>query len=379
MTSAVFSNVNFDANRLSVQYDSGSEAAEIWFQLPVDHQPHNDLVACALAANFGNAFDSWTLDFAISRECLTQLEQATGASWSVPEFLETRPTGGSKIALNFSGGFDSLASLALLGEDSVLVSVDFGEGFEREGRFFRDFDTCVVSTNARKYAKSWTFMGIGAILLRECLGADFIAFGNIFEASPWNFALRTRPPATNPIFEAAGFTAVNPIVGLTEFATTKLALQAFPAQVVDSLTSLADPNSEKYLRKYLMLTSLQEFDQSRQIKSLATPNLSSPIDWGRSFAGDFLAPGMLKWVGQASHEWMVMPKELGAFVNAANLDFYWRENTELADQVPAPFDSAWVTRKLDYGVQPYRSRDWDELRSVIDQLKLNHRFPAQTV
>lgn len=51
--------------------------------------------------------------------------------------------------LNFSGGFDSLAALYLMPEDTKLVAIDFGGWFEREKEFFKQFHPYTLKTNFR--------------------------------------------------------------------------------------------------------------------------------------------------------------------------------------------------------------------------------------
>ena len=60
------------------------------------------------------------------------------------------------------------------------------------------------------------------------------------------------------------------------------------------------------------------------------------------------------------------------------LDFYWRENPELVPDVPPVISKELAGRKAELGISPYKSRDWDELREVIDFMKLFHNFPGPT-
>ena len=227
----------------------------VWFKLPDGHRPHPDLIASAFAAVFGNFYDEWIYSAPISESAAQRLESATQSRWTVSGRKIEPYAPGRETLLNFSGGFDSLAAAALLKGHSRLVSIDFGARFEREKRFFERFDSAVVATNVRGLEKSWTFMGAPSILLADYFSAGYISFGSILEASPWNFVARRGVRRSHPVFEAIGLIETNPLVGLTEFSSARLALSSQPDLVVDSLVSLADQHTEKYLRKSLLLSA----------------------------------------------------------------------------------------------------------------------------
>src|SRR5699024_6541660 len=87
--------------------------------------------------------------------------------------------------LNFSGGFDSMAALALE-PNAHLVSLDFGGRFSRERQFFEKFQPNIIETNLvdlKLNRYSWTFMGIGALLFRDELNISSYAFGSIMAGS----------------------------------------------------------------------------------------------------------------------------------------------------------------------------------------------------
>lgn len=368
-----------DTGLVSMRLKADEIDDELWFQLPHGFKPHSDQVAAAIGAVFGNRFETIEFDAPLTARVVEKLGSATGTQWKVPSTCPDGPVGGESITLSFSGGFDSLAALAVLGDLANLVSIDFGGGFERERRFFSKFDPAMIGTNARKFESSWTFMGLGVILLREFYEADYFAFGSIFEASPWNFLSRTGRMRSHPIFEAAGLTAVNPIVGLSEFATAELAVRQYPEKIVDSLISLASVKSEKFYRKTLMLElSKRRNGLTIDTRSLPASEWESRLQIGKSFAADFLAPGMFNFLGSKASQWMETP---GAFVDnfaELSLDFYWRDNTENIMDVPPRIAAKIASRKAELGIESYRSRDWDELREVISFLKLYHSFPGRT-
>ncbi|WP_186312227.1 hypothetical protein, partial [Staphylococcus epidermidis] len=108
--------------------------------------------------------------------------------------------------------------LALLPADTKLVSLDFGGGFAREREFYQQFKPASIATNFRAEGfaeNSWSFMGIGTILLRDYLDLGTLSFGAILEASPWNFQRDLIfGGGPQPWFKAAGLNQVNPALGL---------------------------------------------------------------------------------------------------------------------------------------------------------------------
>lgn len=370
-----------DDGLVSMRIKSDSFDDVLWFQLPDGFIPHSDQVAVAVGAVFGNQFSEVKFNEPLTESVVSKLGAATGAKWSVPSYTSEAPNSGAGtgIALSFSGGFDSLAALALMGESARLVSIDFGKGFERERGYYSKFDTAIVETNAREFESSWTFMGLGVILLREYLEADYFSFGSIFEASPWHFLRRNGPIREQPIFKAAGLKAINPVMGLTEFATAKVAATQYPDTIVDSLCSLASIKSEKYYRKLLMLDLVQEMSEIElEREQIPEPGWKNHLSLGQSFAADFLSPGMTKFLGEHASNWIEVPTAFVKKFSSMALDFYWRENPELVPDVPPVISKELAGRKAELGISPYKSRDWDELREVIDFMKLFHNFPGPT-
>lgn len=106
-----------DAGLVSMQIKSDSFDDVLWFQLPNGFIPHSDQVAVAVGAVFGNQFSEVKFNEPLTESVVSKLGAATGAKWSVPSYTSEAPNSGAGtgIALSFSGGFDSLAALALMG------------------------------------------------------------------------------------------------------------------------------------------------------------------------------------------------------------------------------------------------------------------------
>ncbi|MDK8525516.1 hypothetical protein [Corynebacterium sp. MSK150] len=370
-----------DAGLVSMRIKSDSFDEMLWFQLPDGFVPHSDQVAVAVGAIFGNQFSEVNFNEPLTESVVSKLSAVTGAKWNVPRYISEAPDSGSGegVALSFSGGFDSLAALSLLGDSARLVSIDFGTGFERERKYYSKFETAIIETNAREFESSWTFMGLGVILLREYFEADYFSFGSIFEASPWHFLRRKDPIREHPIFQAAGLKAINPVMGLTEFATAKVAATQFPDTIVDSLCSLASVRSEKFYRKLLMLDLVQESAGIEIARgSIPEPGWKNHLELGQAFAADFLSPGMTKFLGEPASSWIDVPVAFKKKFESLTLDFYWRENPELVADAPPSISKLLAGRKAELGITPYKSTDWDELREVISFMNLFHTFPGPT-
>ncbi len=168
-------------------------------------------------------------------------------------------------------------------------------------------------------------------------------------------------------------------MGLTEFATAKVAATQYPDAIVDSLCSLASIKSEKFYRKLLMLDLIQELDEIEiERESIPEPGWENHLSLGQSFAADFLSPGMTKFLGGRANNWIEAPTAFVEKFSPLALDFYWRENPELVPDVPPIIAKELAGRKAELGISSYKSTDWDELREVIGFMKLFHNFPGPT-
>ncbi|GAA1339659.1 hypothetical protein GCM10009594_09170 [Kocuria palustris] len=372
--------VEMDASgRLEMICRYDGEDHVLWFGLPSgSKRPHGDLIACVIAATFGSKFDEFELMEPVTRDTRERLEMITQAEWNAPLNVGSSPTLGDKLALNFSGGFDSLAALALLDRESTeLVSMDFGGKFIRERGFFERFTPHIVETNIAGFQGDWTFMGAGTLLLAETIGASFMAFGSILEASPWNFRRGADPSADHAVFRAAGLRGVAPVAGLTEFGTTRLVVDRFPNLVMDSLASLADPHTEKYFRKLQMVH--HALPEHSEIATLAREVSPARVgEYGNSFAMDFLAPGMFKFSAHSSPRWMKPPQGVFDLIADLDLDFYWKWNPSLQVDPSGAWGIGLAVRRSEEGLETYDEKDWDEIRRIVAVMKMFHKFPGAT-
>lgn len=374
--------LNGSALQISVFDTDGKR--ELEFEMPGGYQINSDLIAIGLTTLFGTKYDVIEFDGAISestRESVARLCQAeVTANLSTAE-LNERP--GSNIALNFSGGFDSLAARTLLPASSKLLSIDFGGAFKRERDFFENFNPYIIKTNFRQlgFAKNtWAFMGVGSILLRDHLSISTYSFGSILEASPYNFipGLNFSNDA-NPWFRAAGLTQLNPALGLTEVGTAMLLCRFHPELISESLVSLAAPGSEKLMRKKLLVRIAGELLGHNVRVSFASDDNEPLIAYGESFASDFLVLYICKRLGRATASTLVgnIPDSALALVDSCRLSFYERLNTNFYNNVEGISRLQIFSRCAEAGIDLYDERDWLEFDLVRKLLAEHHPIPGQ--
>ena len=278
--------------------------------------------------------------------------------------------------------------------------MDFGAGFEREAAFFSEFPTTVVKTNLRELQldrNSWTFMGVGAILLMNHLKLSHIGFGSILEASPSNLksglarpnaaktlpikrpSKRTGAPAlASNVFAAAGMEYLNPVSGMTEVGTAKIVAEQFPELAESSLNSLASEGSEKLDRKRILLSF---FVKKGGVPEHLIRRPTAQFVFGEYLTSDFLAIWIQKNFGRTVAERIVanVPAEVEELVKANGLRFYERF-------CPGPYSGlansnrSRIVRKLNIcGIPSYTELDFIEYGSVLSFLAKFHPELARMI
>lgn len=354
------------------------------FDMPPGYVPDNDLIAIGISTLLGHKYSSVSMDFSISEQAKAKLAGLVGATVKADiagKYMS--PPLGSKIALNFSGGFDSLAAKTLLPEEACLVAIDFGGSFDRERVFFEKFDPFVISTNFREEGfagNTWAFMGIGPIILRDFLGIDTYSFGSILEATPFNFSPKLRfNGSADPWMEAVGLRKLNPVLGLTEVGTAMLLNRFAPELVKGSLVSLAAPESEKFTRKVVLQALAEKAVGHRSRSALFDVSRSRPHrSFGQVFLSDFLSLYILKKGGEQVNEWLVgdIPHDVKRAVQRMDLNFYERLNTNFYGNFSTADSQRLYSRCLHAGIIPYDENDWYELGEVVRILARYHEIPG---
>jgi hypothetical protein len=161
---------------------------EVFFSVPPDFRTHNDSVAAALLTLVGKACSSVTLNFPISSSCA----EALAAYYDLTEIgpvdpsLEPRQPG-QALALNFSGGLDSVSVWVLLrelmGVDIKVVHADYGSGFAREQDATRGYILDVdCATNLRTLGFDERGRFLAAVPL---LYAEYADLGSVTHGNPY--------------------------------------------------------------------------------------------------------------------------------------------------------------------------------------------------
>lgn len=360
-----FSNFDISADGWIRCNVTRKQREELAIRLPYSFVPAPDLIACVAASLCGTAFDHIEIDLPIGDGLATIIRMSTRATLKHLPGTDTHRRPGTAKALNFSGGFDSLAARELM-PDAHLVSLDFGGRFSRERNFFSRFNPLTFETNLvdlglNKY--SWQFMGIGAILLRDELAIGTQAFGSIMAGSLPRLLAGPldQQKAAIPAASALGITAANPVAGITETASLSLVAATNPSILPDALASVAAPGEDKYRRKYMMLEAVcSRLGQSVQLPVPPPPRRA--VEWGASFATDISSLHVAQILGtepiSASYAGG-MPPSVTEVVETLDLRFMDRVNPHAYAGVPSVCLAPWYSRLAEAGIFPFQRADWE--------------------
>lgn len=348
---------------------------QFWIKLPYDFRPSPDLVAVLLATIAGRAFQKIAMDIPIGPMLKGHLESHTRAEIKSTEGVDTVRRPGTNTALNFSGGFDSLAA-RIIAPNSHLVSLDFGGRFSRERDFFDNFSPFSFATNLvdlKLNRYSWEFMGLGSILMRDELDLKHYSFGSILAGSLDR--LLDSPLDQNSIgLRAAstlGMSCRNPVSGISEVAALGMVIQDMPLLVQDALKSVALPAEEKFTRKHQMILA---FCATAGIPALVEPALETPArrPWGTSFATDLSSLYVMKALGSdfVSDSYREgIPPEVISELPSLELGFLHRVNPHAYAGVEPSTLSTWHRSFTERGMLPYERSDWGHAVRASNLLK----------
>lgn len=367
----VSNGLRIDMNCVVTDEDGNFQEFPLWFAFNRPIYLNDDTIAIALSTLCGRAYSSISMDLSPSFRIVDYLRDFTKASVSTKAEKESPVVPHTGQVLSFSGGFDSMAALALMPDDTNLVSMDFGGRFSRERKFFERFDTLVVSTNLLETdlrRNSWSFMGSGAILTSAHTCGKYHTFGSIIEAGADN--LNLSPVAarneTFPPFGAAGYVNAPYVAGLTEIGTLLVMAHYEHDKIKDSLISLASPGEEKLYRKKV----LADIVSSRLDTELEVPEVLRPdrphFGFGENFALDFLAFYVAKHAGENTANELVsdIPVEVIRLADQLDLTFFERANPSLYLNFPTPLLAGLTGRLADAGIRFYVEKDWNDLAQI---------------
>ncbi len=343
--------------------------------------PNSDLIAVALSTLCGTQYKNIYMDLLVSTEALEGIKKFTQANVTVKGENLSPPTyknGTNNIILNFSGGFDSLAALCIMPDNTKLVSIDFGHWFTREKEIFSKFAPYTVKTNFRhlKYDRaSWTFMGAGAILYSEYLGAGYQVFGTNLESTPWNYISpdRINKSALVPPFSIANIKDIKYIQGLALPSIIMIISRYRPDLLNESLKSLSEPGTEKRYRKEIVAKFIcKKYNRNVRIESTAPPK--QKVKFGSYLTADFIILYQLKFLGLEVAELTIsdIPQDAKDLVAKLTLNFYEKVNTNFLETIPIQYRENYLTKLANAEILPYNEQDWEEFREVIKLLSKYH-------
>lgn len=376
--SIAFTNIETSTNGvLRCALERDGERDELWFELPHAFEPAPDLIASAFATLCGTAFDEVRIDAPIGPDTAKAIEDATRASVVHLPGSDRQRAPGRGHALNFSGGFDSLAAYALL-PSAHLVSLGFGGRFAREEPVFSRFSPYIIRTNLVDLGLNlnhWAFMGLGSILLRDELELGTYSFGSIQAGSLPKLFTGPVNQKRLRVSTAGDMGIANPVAGVSEIGAVSIAAQTHPELLADVLASVSHPGELKYHRKRLMLQAVAKC-QGITLELPDAPALDPKPEWGRHFADDLASLYVMKVMGPetvaATYEGGIPPAVLD-WVDTTELAFMERFNPHAYAGLDRITVADWYSRLVTLGLMPYARQDWFDaaaaMKAIRGQLK----------
>lgn len=348
------------------------EATDFHIRLPYSFEPAPDLIAATFVSIVGRAFEQIHLDIPIGAEQHKQLERWTESRIVARPGEDLRRKRGRNTALNFSGGFDSMAARILM-PDAELISLDFGGRFARERVFFEKFQPHIIETNLvdiglNRY--SWTFMSIGSLLMRDELDISTYSFGSIMASSAQTLVHSSINQRKTGVFAAdyLGMQVANPVAGLSEIASMRIVALEHPHLLKDILESVALPREEKFLRKHQMLTAVAH-DLRRDIAPPQDmPKRPKGMQWGYSAATDLssLYTMAALGVGRVLPSYPDgIPDNFVEYARSHDMSFMNKINPHAYTGAPSELVASWYYRLINLGIQPFSKEDWTDMADVM--------------
>lgn len=276
------------------------------------------------------------------------------------------------ILLGFSGGFDSLAAKKILPDNTKCISIEFGGAFQRESDFFNKLDTTIIKWDLRNYRESsfpkfkesanWRFMVAPITLYRKNQNV-IISTGTILEASPFWFSSAKRQEFKyySDFGLGKGVSLINPLAGITEYATTKIVLNSFEQSfIMDSLKSLAPLDSFKYHRKLCLISAVKN-----DFSEIPIPKQKHKL--GSGFADDLFT---LYFCWKNGIEWTkkYYAENIPDKIVIHNLSFVEKLNERNLNLLDIIFKNNIIKKINNYGIQSYSQDDYTSLEYVRKQL-----------
>lgn len=371
-----FTNIIIQPGYINAEYEYDTIKHFVEFKLSDPILVRHDIIAFALACLCGTKFESIFMDLKIKKETKNIIEKYTNSQVKChinhEEYLISKSFGNH--TLNFGGGFDSIAALALMPENTSLVSLDFGKHFSSKVKIMNQFDSHIVKTNLldtdfRK--NSWLFMTISSILYKDYLNSDFNIMGTVLSSQALSDSRVIRNAGTPGIIKGVGMNTIPYTLGLTEFGTLRLAAENFPEYIDDSLKLLAFKGTEKRYRKQLYLEIENErFNTEIIISDPVEPLKTPPYSWGTSYQIDHHILYILKFKGYEVAQNIVsdIPKNAMDLVSGLSLDFYIKYHPDNIKNIPINHSKRIFKVLKNANITPYTDEDLKEYELIKNYL-----------
>lgn len=353
------------------------------FSVPDGFRAHCDLVATAVAPLLGRSYAHITFDFPVSEPVRIQVEARTRAKVVSAGAQEVRQPG-TRLALNFSGGMDSLAAWLLAPDETVRLAVDFGRWFRRErGSFELLAPDVICSTDfrAKGYGLTdWLSMGAAATLFADHLDLASVGFGSHLAASPSYLRPRGLEPgdATASLISAAGLRDGTLTRGLTEFGTSLIFDRYAPGVADNSLSSVARSGSAKMFRKRLIYDSAVAFRGGPRVDIEHRRLPHRKIQLWQSYGMDFAMIILMALYPPEFVRRFIKEPDMGVLEAASDIrpDFAFRCNPMFVQQIPPRLRNTVVQRMAAADIEMYGDADWVEYEKLRRILAGHYTLPG---
>jgi hypothetical protein len=370
---------------ITFKVQRGPVIDDVSFSIPPGFRVHPDCMAASLATFCGTSFHQIEFAFPVSEKLRTAIASWSGATVIAEGSTEPRQRG-TRTALNFSGGFDSLAAYYLAPAEQLRCAIDFGGWFKRERQFFETQKPDIIcSTDFRSKGydrQSWMFMAAPSILLADYLDLEAIGFGTNFESSRWHYhsKLDASPRgAGNALFAGVGLHDATLTRGLTGFGITKVLCHFAPDLIPLSLKSLAPEGSIKRMRKTMVYESTRHVLGGAPPALEAAPHPAKRYKLGENYTEDVLALILAKLHGSRPVSRWMEGLETVDEDELAGVDVSWafKFNPIFEQYIPSPLRTTVMQRLAEAQVETFCEGDWDHYRAFRQILERFHKFPVQ--
>jgi hypothetical protein len=377
---------DFSSGRLSIQLwmEDGNAGQtrvdEVFFSVPGDFHTHNDSVAAATMTLVGTMFSEVTFNFPISRDCAELLASHYRLRSVEPlaDDLEPRRPG-RWMALNFSGGFDSVALWCILRRqlrvDFRVITSDYGGRFAHERRSFAGFQrdvTCATNLRERGFDQHGRFNAAAPLLYADYLDLAGLASGHAyrqFVTDSDDFKLGEQPQfvARGDAYLAGGLQELHLCRGVFTTGMLSIVMQALPERLQAAMHGSATLQSEKGLGKALILKDLH------QRAGLPEPAWLSDLQLPARRA----APPAPEQLTLRS---LIAAKRFGldtamrlvpgldafdlTFLDDISFEMLGRHNPHYVPYMPDDLRAGLLAAYAHYGIAAFEESDWRELEAV---------------